>query len=96
MDVTVYAYDPVGNVLQTVETQDAATTTSAYVYDWLDRLTSGTVAVTVGGGTPTQTITQYAYDSLGNLLSKTKDGIGTSLPRRNKLVFTALPLLFWG
>ncbi|MEK7554834.1 MAG: LamG-like jellyroll fold domain-containing protein, partial [Patescibacteria group bacterium] len=71
-----YTYDPVGNILSTVEVGSGATTTSNYSYDGLDRLLSATVSAETAAGT-SQTLSSYVYDSIGNILSVTEDGIST-------------------
>jgi len=66
-----WTYDAVGNRLTQTETSSAGTTTTTYVYDDNDRLTTET-ATGLNPGT-----TSYGYDNNGNTLSKV-DGTGTT------------------
>jgi RHS repeat-associated protein len=62
-----YSYDLAGNITQVVDASDNATRkTVSYVYDDLDRLKSATA---VNGASPLYT-ESYAYNTIGNLLTK--------------------------
>ena len=64
-DTITYTYDNSGRVLtETYSTGEA----NAYVYDTAGNITQETVT-TVENNTPTTTVTNYTYDSMGNLLT---------------------------
>ena len=77
-----WTYDSVGNRLTQVETDTAGSTTTTYVYDNNDRLTSETATGTAPSAT------SYSYDNNGNTLSHTADGIKTTYAydSRNRLI----------
>ncbi len=72
-----YTYDAAGNITQIVNSsQTNASSSLAYVYDDLYRLTSATATSTpngISGYTNT-----YTYDAIGNILSRTESGTTTN------------------
>ena len=77
-----WTYDAVGNGLTQMETDTRGTTTTTYVYDDNDRLTSETAV----GAAPSTT--SYTYDNNGNTLTRVADGVTTTYAydSRNHLI----------
>jgi RHS repeat-associated protein len=73
-NVVQYTLDPTGNRVkeEVYDPQDSLRRTQSSVYDSLNRLLR-----TIGGADPAREVTQYGYDSLGNMLT-TLDALGRS------------------
>ncbi len=77
-----YTYDNVGNITKIADASNTDTAKTAdYAYDDLYRLTSATITNVATGQTPYTE--NYAYDAIGNILSKTEGFMPTSVANQS-------------